>query len=1140
MKAALFYFGIIIVLVLQFNSFPQKIDISGRVLSKDNVPESGVIATLKSQNLFDTTGSDGIYHLYKDAGPVYMQPDNKKFLPVKFEGTNLFFSVRQPQQAVAIDIYNLFGKKLGNVLNEKLSEGNYSINTFGCCRAGFSSQLYIIRLQIDKEIFFHKTIYFNNSQNRKMLGKSTLRSMDLLFKRAQEIDTVSFSKDSQVITTVGVSNLIEVLPDLFIVQRDIYGNLKTCQDTIGKIQTVISGTGIPDSTPKIVNLWYNSLINGYSGFVYFVYSAGVQNYSLYIRVYNAYSVLIARSAILSFPSTAGNINLPDFSTCNAKPLVDAGNDTVVSIKDSIKLHPVAVDSFGGNIAKWEWSINGNGFVRTSRGDTVIIAPSIATTSYKCIVKVTDNDGNTAIDSMNVTVVLDVPIPNAGMDTTVSIKDTIKLHGTAAQKFGSITEWAWDIGNTGMFKVTSKGDTNIIAPSIENLNYLCVLRVTDDDGNAAKDTVKITVVQDAPVAFAGNDTMVSTNASVLLHGTASQRFGSIVKWEWNIGNAGFRQTSSSDTTITGLSANGMVNCILKVTDDDGNIGIDTVLLLVGVENMIDSILSLMTLDEKIGQMTIGHADANAATITNNMIGAVLYDVAVNTNVTSLNALHTAALNTRLKIPLLIMGDSPHGFANLNNTTGTFFPYNIGLGCTGDTALVRQAYTAIAEEAAAFGLKLSCAPKISPARNERWGRTYEAFGETPEINSYFAFAAVQGLQQGNPAKKTAVGSSVKEYAGDGGTTNGIDKGSTVGPDAVLRAIHLPPFETAVNAGVSVVQLSYNTWNGVKIATDSELITNTLKNMYKFDGVVIVNWEDIWNAGVVPAINAGGDLAMVSLTSSNFISTLKAAVLGGSVPQSRIDDAVRRILRLKYKLGLFSNPMIDPGLSVYIGSAGHRAIARQCVRKSLVLLKNQNNVLPLAKSSKIHIVGAWANDVGRQCGGFTLTYQGQSSATLPKGTTIKKAIENACTGTVTYSTDATGIPADADVVVVVVGEEPYAEGGGDRGINLNLNASHTALINDCVKSGKPIVCILISGRPMTITNEIQYCDAFVAAWLPGTEGGGIADVLFGDYNFTGKLSHTWPMSWEQIPINTGNMGDASGSGGAPLFEYGYGLTY
>jgi beta-glucosidase len=1052
MKAAFFYFGMIIVLALQFNSFPQKVDISGRVLSKDNVPQSGVIAFLKGQNLSDTTGSDGTYRLYKEGTPASIQQDNKKFWPVTFAGTTLFFSVKQPQQTVVIDIYNLIGKKLGNVLNEKVSEGNYSVNTLGCCRVDFSSQLYIIRLQIDNEIYFHKTVYFDNSRNRRMLGKSIIRSTDVLFKRAQENDTLTFSKDSQVIVTMGISNLIEVLPDLFIVQRDVYGNLKPCQDTIGKIQTVISGAGIPDSTPKIVNLWYNYLTKGYSGFVYFVYSDAVQNYSLYVRVYNTDSVFIARSPILSFPSTAGNINLPDFSTCNAKPVVDAGKDTIVSIRDSIKLHPVAVDSFGGNIAKWEWNINGTGFVKTSRGDTVIIAPSNATTGYKCIVKATDNDGNITIDSMNVT-----------------------------------------------------------------------------------------VVQDAPVAFAGNDTLVSMNTSVLLHGTASQKFGSIVKWEWNIRNTGFKQTSSADTTITILSVYGMMDtCILKVTDDDGNIGVDTVLLTVGVENKIDSILSLMTLDEKIGQMTIVEAIVMPATITTNLIGSVQYSVLDTTTVSNLNALHTAALNTRLKIPLLIMGDTPHGFACPTNTTGTFFPHNIGLGCTGDSALVRQAYTAIAEESAAFGIKLALFPNISVARNERWGRTYESFGETPEINSYFATAAVYGLQQKNPANKTAVGAAAKHYAGDGGSTNGIDKGNAVGTDAVLRAIHLPPFVTAINAGVSVVLLGFNTWNGIRMVANSELITSTLKNTYKFNGVVLANWEDIWNGGVSASINAGVDLALVTQTWSNFIGTLRSAVNSGSITQSRIDDAVRRILRLKYKLGLFTDPMIDPGLSVCVGSASHRAIARQCVRKSLVLLKNQGNVLPLSKSSKIHIVGAWADDIGRQCGGWTLSWQGQSSQTSPQGTTIKKAIENACTGQVTYSADATGISADADVIIVAVGEEPYTEQPGDRPF-LNLNPSHSTLIRDCVTSGKPVVCILISGRPMIITNELGQCNAFVAAWLPGTEGDGIADVLFGDYNFTGKLTHTWPISFQQIPINTGNMGDAVGSvGGDPLFPYGYGLTY
>jgi uncharacterized protein (TIGR02145 family) len=503
----------IIVLVLQFNSFPQKVDISGRVLSKDNVPQSGVIAFLRSQNLSDTTGPDGTYRLYREANPAFVQKENTKFLPVTFVGTTLSFTVKQPQQTVTIDIYNLIGKKIGTVLNEKVSAGIYSINTLGYCKVDFSSQLYIIRLQIDNEIYFHKTVYFANSLNRRMLGKSIVRSMDALLKRTQENDTITFSKDSQVIITVGISNLIEVLPDLFIVQRDVYGNLKPCQDSIGKIQTVISGSGIPDSTPKIVNLWYNYLTNGYSGFVYFVYSAAVQNYSLFVRVYNTDSIYIARSAILSFPSTAGNINLPDFSTCNAKPVVYAGNDTVVSVKDSIKLHAAAVDSFGGSIAKWEWSINGYNFVKTSKGDTVIIAPSNATTGYKCIVKATDNDGNITIDSMNVTVVQDIPIINfLSADTVVDHGGVVRCSVYVQQQFGTMTVEI-DTANSGNYKgLGSLGLASGKAYSFLTGNACSwdsvKVQITDDDGNVVVKGFRVRI-RPQPLTITSIDSTVNT-------------------------------------------------------------------------------------------------------------------------------------------------------------------------------------------------------------------------------------------------------------------------------------------------------------------------------------------------------------------------------------------------------------------------------------------------------------------------------------------------------------------------------------------------------------------------------------------------------------------------------------------------------
>jgi beta-glucosidase len=510
------------------------------------------------------------------------------------------------------------------------------------------------------------------------------------------------------------------------------------------------------------------------------------------------------------------------------------------------------------------------------------------------------------------------------------------------------------------------------------------------------------------------------------------------------------------------------------------------------------------------------------------------------ITNAIAWQQAATGSRLKIPALVLVDCKHGVTNSSNPNITYFPQSIGMGCIQNRNLITEAYRAMATEAAAFGARAVSGPTLSTVRNERWGRTYEAFSESPEINAVCGRAAIVGLQQSSMAHNTSVCAIGMGFAGDGGTLDGICNGNTTtANDATLRSIHLPPFQAAVEDGVGAVMVAFSSWLGTKMVANSALITNTLKTSWNYKGVVISDWEEIMIPGnVATGVNAGVDLAMVPGSASTFITQLTTAVGDGVVPQSRIDDAVRRILRLKFKLDLFEFPTPDQSLAAQIGSAAHRATARQCVRESMVLLKN-SGTLPLSKSADIHIVGSWADSIKYQCGGWTRGWQGPADSKLPSGTTIRQALAGACTGQVTYSATGTSIPASADVVVVVVGETPYAEAYGDKA-DLALTAAHRSLISACAASGKPVVCILLSGRPMIITEDLAQCNAFVAAWLPGTEGGGVADVLFGDYNFTGKLSHTWPIDMEQIPINAGNLGDLSGAGGAPLFEFGFGLQY
>jgi beta-glucosidase len=426
-----------------------------------------------------------------------------------------------------------------------------------------------------------------------------------------------------------------------------------------------------------------------------------------------------------------------------------------------------------------------------------------------------------------------------------------------------------------------------------------------------------------------------------------------------------------------------------------------------------------------------------------------------------------------------------------------------------------------------------------RNERWGRTYEGFGETPELASLAAPAAVRGLQGEKLGAPESVIACAKHFLADGGTKDGIDQGDAVISEQELRAIHLPGYVAAVKAGVGSIMASYSSWNGQRLHGQKHLLTDVLKGELGFQGFVVSDWEGIDKMGssfkenVANAINAGVDMAMCSNNYRQFIRTVKSLVGSNRIPMSRIDDAVRRILRVKAAAGLWEHPLANRALAAQVGSAEHRTVGRDAVRQSVVLLKNEKSLLPLKKTLRIHVAGSKANDMGAQCGGWTVGWQGRLGAITP-GTTILAGIERALAGgaKVTTSRDASGAGA-ADVVVVVVGEEPYAEMSGDRA-ELVLSSADRAAIANARKSGKPVVTVLLTGRPLIVEDWLPLTDGLLVAWLPGTEGDGVADVIFGDYKPTGKLPHTWPRSMKQIPIN---FGDASY---APLFPYGFGLSY
>jgi len=566
----------------------------------------------------------------------------------------------------------------------------------------------------------------------------------------------------------------------------------------------------------------------------------------------------------------------------------------------------------------------------------------------------------------------------------------------------------------------------------------------------------------------------------------------------------------------------------------------------IEERVEDLLSRMTLDEKVGQMI--QAERASSGILDNIstyhLGSVLsgggstpYPNTPENWMDMYDSLQSRAISTRLGIPIIYGIDAVHGH---NNAYGAvIFPHNIGLGCTRDSSLAEEVGKITAMEVSATGLDWTFSPCISVARDERWGRTYEGFGETPELAEMIGSAIVRGYQGDTLANSSSILACAKHYIADGGTTNGQNTGNAEIDEGTLREIHLPGYIKAIENDVGSIMISFSSWNGVKCHGHDYLIDTLLKQELGFEGFVVSDWEGIeqlegtFADKIENAINAGIDMAMEPYNYINFYNTLKNLVEQGNIDTNRINDAVRRILRIKFKMGLFEIPYADRNLLDSIGTAAHREVAREAVRKSLVLLKKKDGILPLRKENiNIFLAGEHADNLGYQCGGWTINWQGLSGD-ITIGTTIREAIEQeAPDAEITYESEGEPIDTTADAAVVVIGERPYAESFGDRD-DLNLQVSTINLIRNIKNAGLPVIVILISGRPMIIESIIPYSDAIIAAWLPGTEGTGITDVLFGDYEPSGLLSHSWPAEMEDIPIN---FGDAIY---APLFEYGYGIT-
>jgi len=573
-----------------------------------------------------------------------------------------------------------------------------------------------------------------------------------------------------------------------------------------------------------------------------------------------------------------------------------------------------------------------------------------------------------------------------------------------------------------------------------------------------------------------------------------------------------------------------------------------------DKQVDALLAQMTLDEKIGQMV--QVDSGALTdktaVQRYFLGSVLSggssDPADGNSaqswLNSVTEFNNQALQTRLKIPLLYGIDAVHGHNNIDGAV--IFPHNIGMGATRDPKLVGRAERVTAEEVAGTGIRWAFAPCITVPQDEHWGRTYEGYSDNPALVSKLGAAAVIGFQGKKlSAEPTSVLACAKHFIGDGGTQDGIDQGNMVCDEATLRKLYLPPYRAAVKARVGSIMVSYSSWNGQKMSGNKYLLTDVLKGELGFKGFLVSDWAAIdqispnYKTDIEQSINAGLDMFMIPYGAGSekpntfiaFIQDLKELVAEGKVPQSRIDDAVRRILRIKFQMGLFESTATDPKLTAAIGSPEHRAVARECVRESLVLLKNENHVLPLSKKiGTLVVVGAGANDLGRQCGGWTIDWQGDRGNVTHGGTTILAAIRQTVSPEtqIIFSPDGSNL-TNADAILAVVGELPYAEMHGDR-TNLDLSAEDAALIARAKISGAPVVTILLSGRPLILNSALDDSSAFVAAWLPGTEGQGVADALFGDSKFTGKLPRVWPRGNDHIRSD-----DAAKN---PLFPFGFGL--
>ncbi len=607
-----------------------------------------------------------------------------------------------------------------------------------------------------------------------------------------------------------------------------------------------------------------------------------------------------------------------------------------------------------------------------------------------------------------------------------------------------------------------------------------------------------------------------------------------------------QMTSSESTTNTLTS---INTTNEMTSSESTTNTLTSQTTESSEAFVDSLIESMSLRQKAAQMV--QAERSSITYQDMQvhgIGSVLsgggshpngYDSSIEEWYDMVYHYQEAALNSEAGVPMLYGIDAVHGHNNLYGAT--IFPHNINLGMANDADLVYRISQATAKEMLSTGIHWNFAPALSVVQNISWGRTYEGYSENPLIHKNLTRSAIKGYQDLN------VLATAKHYLGDGGTYLGIDQGNMIATESVIRSLHLEPFIEAVNASVDTIMISYSSINGIKMHSSSYWINDVLKEELGFMGFVISDWNaihqlsgDFYNQ-VVTAINSGIDMLMQPYDWLNTIDMIVLGVEEERIALSRVDDAVRRILTIKHKRGLFSDPYrrLDD-LVVY--SNEHKSLAREAVRKSLVLLKNDNAALPLNKEGNIFIGGPASNSVGLLCGGWTTYWQGNENNSIGVGRSIKASMLSV------LANNGGSLKTNwqnSDVVVIVLSELPYAEGVGDNSV-LTLtggnahpgNLAALALARDAKASGKTVIGVLISGRPLLLEDNLDYFDAFVAAFLPGSEGGdGISDLLFGDYNFSGKLAFTWPKDISQVGYNS-NLDSYNEA--IVMYPYQFGLKY